>query len=191
MANNQQGSSEQGHRRFDDATRAAGTGGADDRSTSGGSNWSESARQVWLAGVGAWSRAQNEGSKLFDGLVRDGMEAEREGGTATHVRDWVNRGAGDVRGDVRSFATGTWDRVGQFVEDAVQRSLLRLGVPRREDLDALGRRIDTLSNELREARAAGVAGTATPARRRSATQSAAKQTARSPGTGEATRKPPA
>ena len=172
MASNEQGNRQQGSRRFDDATQRG---------------WSESARQVWLAGVGAWSRAQTEGSKLIDGLVRDGMEAEREGGGATHVRDSVNRGAEDVRG----FATGTWDRMGQFVEDAVQRSLLRLGVPRREDLDALGRRIDALSSELREARAAGVAGPATPARRRSATQSAAKKTARTTGAGAATRKPPA
>lgn len=175
MANN-----EQGNRRFDDATRGSGR-------TRDNHRWSESARQVWLAGVGAWSRAQNEGSKLFDALVRDGMEVEREGGGATHVRNSVNRGAEDVRG----FATGTWDRMGQFVEDAVQRSLLRLGVPRREDLDALGRRIDALSTELREARAAGVAGGTTPARRRSATKSAAKTTARTTGAGAATRKPPA
>lgn len=175
MANN-----EQGNRRFDDATRGSG-----DHWAGGGNSWSESARQVWLAGVGAWSRAQSEGSKLFDGLVRDGMQAEREGGHAAGMQDSVNRGTEDVRG----FATGTWDRMGQFVEDAVQRSLLRLGVPRREDLDALGRRIDALSSELREARAAGVAGSATPARRRSTTQSAAKKTARTTGEGAATRKP--
>lgn len=177
MANNEQGS-----RRFDDATHGSG-----DRWAEGGHRWSESARQVWLAGVGAWSRAQSEGSKLFDGLVRDGMEAEREGGRAAGVRESVDRGTEDVRG----FATGTWERLGQFVEDTVQRSLLRLGVPRREDLDALGRRIDALSNELRDARAAGVTGAATPARRRSATQSAAKKTARTTGEGAATRKPPA
>ena len=177
MANN-----EQGNRRFDDATR-----GPDERWSGSGGNWGESARQVWLAGVGAWSRAQAEGSKLFDGLVRDGMAAEREGGRAADVHEAAARGADDVRG----FATGTWDRMGQFVEDAVQRSLLRLGVPRREDLDALGRRIDALSTELREARAANVAGGATPARRRSATTSAAKKTAATTGEGAGIRKPPA
>ena len=182
--------SDRGNRRFDDDdTRASG------QRWTGGGNWSESARQVWLAGVGAWSRAQAEGSKLFDGLVRDGMEAEREDGSrSAGVRDAVDRGAEDVRG----FATGTWDRLGQFIEDTVQRSLLRLGVPRREDMESLGRRIDALSNELREARAAGIAGQPTPARRRSATKSAAKQAApgaaatrRAADPDAATRKPPA
>ena len=31
---------------------------------------SESAQQIWLAGVGAFSRAQAEGTKLFEGLVK-------------------------------------------------------------------------------------------------------------------------
>lgn len=182
--------SDRGNRRFDDdATRTSG------QHRAAGGNWSESARQVWLAGVGAWSRAQAEGSKLFDGLVQDGVHAEREGSSrSADVREAMDRGAEDVRG----FATGTWDRLGQFIEDTVQRSLLRLGVPRREDLEALGRRIDALANELREARAAGVAGPATPARRRSATKSAAKRASPAATTatgatdpGAATRKPPA
>ena len=168
MATNDQ--SNQGNRRFDDTTSGPGEHWA-----GAGNSWSESARQVWLAGIGAWSRAQAEGSKLFDGLVRDGMAAEREGTRTAGVRDAINRGTEDVR----EAASGTWDRMGQFVEDAVQRSLLRLGVPRREDLEALGRRIDALSSELRDARAAGIAGNATPARRRSTTE------------GAATRKPPA
>ena len=158
-----------GNRRFDDGTRDA-----DDRWAGGTANWSESARQVWLAGVGAWSRAQAEGSKLFDGLVRDGMAAEREG-ARTHA------GGASGAADVRGFASGTWDRMGQFVEDAVQRSLLRLGVPQREDMEALGRRIDALGEELRQARAAGATASAKPA----------KKTARTTGEGAATRKPPA
>lgn len=166
----------------------------------GSAGWSESARQVWLAGVGAWTRAQAEGSRVFDGLVRDGLEAERDGArTGARMAD-----PGRTTEDVRNLASGAWDRMGQFVEDSVQRAMQRLGVPRREDMDALGRRIDVLSEELREARAANVAGTASPARRRSATASARKATAATPGdatattttassqkSSAATRKPPA
>ena len=142
--------SDQGNRRFDDATRDAG-----DRWTRG-TQWSESARQVWLAGMGAWSRAQAE---------RDGAGSDRA-----------------AAADVRGFASGTWDRLGQFVEDAVQRSLLRLGVPRREDLEALTRRIDALGEELREARAASASAR---------TVKPPTKTARTTGEGAATRKPPA
>ena len=150
--------SDRGDRRFDDEqARDAG-----DDWTGAGHGWSHSARQAWLAGVGAWTRAQSEGSKLFDGLVRDGMAAEREGSRFAGARETVDRGAEDVRG----FATHTWDRLGQVVEDTVQRSLARLGVPSREDVEALERRIDALEAELREARAASAAPAA-PARRRS------------------------
>lgn len=166
---------DQGNRRFDD-----GTPGSGDRGTGGTHQWSESARQVWLAGVGAWSRAQAEGSKLFDSLVRDGMEAEREGSrTQGGGASRGGPGAGDAA-DVRGFASGAWDRMGQFVEDAVQRSLLRLGVPRREDMEALGRRIDALGEELREARAAGASAS-----------KPAKKTARTTDEDATTRKPPA
>ena len=141
---------DRGNRRFDDDDPSRDTG------------WSHSARQVWLAGVGAWSRAQAEGGKLFDSLVRDGMAAEREGSRFPGAREAVDRGTEEVRG----FATHTRDRLGQVVEDTVQRTLARLGVPRREELQALERRIDALSAELREARAAA-AGPGAPARRRS------------------------
>ena len=59
---------------------------------------------------------------------------------------------------------------------------MRLGVPRRVDLEALARRIDALGEELREARAASASAR---------TVKPAKKTARTTGEGAATRKPPA
>ena len=55
---------------------------------------SESAQQIWLAGVGAFSRAQAEGTKLFEALVKEGMTLEQTarkfaGGQADVVRDAV------------------------------------------------------------------------------------------------------
>ena len=38
---------------------------------------SESAQQIWLAGVGAFARAQAEGTKLFEGLVKEGLNLEQ------------------------------------------------------------------------------------------------------------------
>src|SRR3546814_18597127 len=40
---------------------------------------SESAQQIWLAGVGAFGRAQAEGTKLFEGLVKEGLNLEQTG----------------------------------------------------------------------------------------------------------------
>ena len=36
----------------------------------------ESSRQIWLAGLGAFSRAQAEGMKVFESLVRQGEAVE-------------------------------------------------------------------------------------------------------------------
>ena len=37
----------------------------------------DSAQQIWLAGMGAFGRAQEEGTKLFEGLVKEGMGLEQ------------------------------------------------------------------------------------------------------------------
>ncbi len=38
-------------------------------------------RQIWLAGLGAYSKISNDGNKLFDGLVKDGEKAEKKAKT--------------------------------------------------------------------------------------------------------------
>lgn len=111
---------------------------------------SESAQQIWLAGVGAFSRAQAEGTKLFEGLVREGMGLEATvrkvaGGRADLVRDIVENRVGQAR----ERATDTWDKLEKVFEDRVQRALVTLGVPSRDDLNDLTQRVEALTNELR------------------------------------------
>lgn len=111
---------------------------------------SESAQQIWLAGVGAFSRAQAEGGKLFEALVKEGMTLEQTarkiaGGRADVVREAVENRVGLARGR----AVDTWDRLEKVFEDRVQRALVKLGVPNRDDLNALVARVDTLNAELR------------------------------------------
>lgn len=111
---------------------------------------SESAQQIWLAGVGAFSRAQAEGTKLFEGLVREGMGLEATvrkfaGGRADVVRDVVESRVGQAR----ERATDTWDKLEKVFEDRVQRALVKLGVPSRDDLNDLTHRVEALTNELR------------------------------------------
>ena len=110
----------------------------------------ESAQQIWLAGVGAFSRAQAEGTKLFEGLVKEGMGLEQTmrkfaGGRAEVVRDVVENRVGQAR----ERATDTWDKLEKVFEDRVQRALVKLGVPSREDLNDLSSRVEGLTAELR------------------------------------------
>src|SRR5688572_7675829 len=81
---------------------------------------SESAQQVWLAGVGAFSRAQNEGTKLFESLIKEGLKLEKNalrfaGGQADVVRGVVENKVGQAR----ERATDTWDRLEKVFEDRV------------------------------------------------------------------------
>ena len=37
----------------------------------------KSAKQIWLAGLGAFSKAQDEGNRVFNSLVKEGERAQR------------------------------------------------------------------------------------------------------------------
>tara|TARA_R110002020_G_scaffold48837_8_gene139178 strand:- start:56 stop:739 length:684 start_codon:yes stop_codon:yes gene_type:complete len=136
-----------------------------------------SAQQIWMAGMGAFHRAQGEGSKLFEALVHEGMSIEQNTrklatGSVDAVRDAVE----DRVGVVRERAVDTWDRLEKVFEDRVQRALNRLGVPGREDLAELNKRVHELNGELRKISrpAAAKAGKA-PAARKPAAKKAAKK----------------
>ena len=118
----------------------------------------ESAQQIWMAGVGAFTRAQGEGSKLFEALVNEGMNIEKTTRTlATGKVDAVRDAMEDRVGAVRGRASDTWDRLEKVFEDRVQRALNRLGIPGREELAELSTRVDTLSAQSRKAQAKAAA----------------------------------
>lgn len=110
-----------------------------------------SAQQVWSAGVGAFARAQIEGTRMFEALVKEGMSLERNtrkmaAGKVDAVRDAME----ETVGSARERAADTWDRLEKVFEDRVQRSLTRLGVPAREEISSLIDRVDQLNAELRK-----------------------------------------
>lgn len=111
----------------------------------------ESAQQIWMAGVGAFTRAQGEGSKLFEALVTEGMNIEKTTRKlATGRVDAVRDAMEDRVGVVRGRASDTWDRLEKVFEDRVQRALNRLGIPGREELAELISRVDALTAQLKK-----------------------------------------
>jgi poly(hydroxyalkanoate) granule-associated protein len=149
----------------------------------------ESAQQIWMAGVGAFTRAQGEGSKLFEALVKEGMTIEQSTRKlATGKVDAVRDAVEDRVGVVRERAVDTWDRLEKVFEDRVQRALNRLGVPSREDLADLTGRVNDLTAELRKisktapAKAAKPAAKAAkaPASKKAAAKAAPRKAARKP-----------
>ena len=143
-----------------------------------GKSITESAQQIWLAGMGAFNRAQAEGGKLFESLVRDGLSLEQTarkfaGARADVMRDAVE---GTV-GQARERAADTWDKLEKVFEDRVQRALVKLGVPGRDDLNALTERVERLTAELRKANAAPATA---PARKAARKPAAKKPAAKAP-----------
>ncbi len=149
---------------------------------------SESAQHIWLAGVGAFGRAQAEGTKLFESLVKEGVNMEQTarkfaGGRADEARAAVESSVGQAR--VR--AADTWDRLENVFEDRVQRALVKLGVPGRDDVAELNRRVETLTAELRRQNGASTKKRATK-RTAKATKKTASKTAGRPAKKAAAKK---
>lgn len=127
----------------------------------------DSAQQIWLAGLGAFSKAQEEGGKVFDALVREGQGLHKRTRAATEEKIGEVTGRfGKVAGDLSKQATASWDRLEQVFEDRVARALTRLGVPTRDEVQALIERVDALNASVQALGGKPVA-TRTAARRRS------------------------
>jgi poly(hydroxyalkanoate) granule-associated protein len=126
------------------AKKAAAVGGDDARRI--GKTVIDSAQQIWLAGLGAFAKAQAEGSKLFDSLVKEGTSLDAKTRKFTQAK--VDEARGNVEstlGQVRERSQETWDKLEKVFEDRVSRSLKRLGIPTHADLKRVEARIDALS----------------------------------------------
>lgn len=148
-------------------------------------HFGESVHEIWLAGIGALGRAQAEGSKLFESLVKEGQSMEQS--TRKHASGRIDAMRGmfeSTVGQARERAVDTWDNLGKAFEDRLHRALRQLDLPSREDIDQLNRRIDALSPGQRTPAAASAP------RKGGARKVAAKKTPspRSPASGQATRK---
>jgi poly(hydroxyalkanoate) granule-associated protein len=100
----------------------------------------ESTNQIWLAGLGAFSKAQQEGGKKFEALVGEGEK----------VQERMKVAADERLAELREKATGAWDELEKVFEDRVDRALHTLNVPSRNDLDTLSERVDAITKRLPE-----------------------------------------
>jgi len=129
----------------------------------------DSAQQIWAAGMGAFNRAQAEGGKLFETLVREGSTLEQRTRQMASGKMDVARDAVETTvSQVRERAQDTWDKLEKVFEDRVSRSLNRLGVPGRDEMQALLDRVEELNRQVRNLNARNAANASGPAKRPSA-----------------------
>ena len=113
----------------------------------------ESAQEIWQAGLGAFAKAQQEGTKVFEALVKEGESLSKKTraiaeGRIAEVTGTVTKAATRFSSRAQASATETWDKLEQVFEDRVARSLNRLGVPTQRDVQALSKRVEELTSKI-------------------------------------------
>lgn len=111
----------------------------------------DSAQQIWLAGLGAFSKAQEEGGKVFEALVKEGLSIQRKTQAAAEERiSEATSKMANMATDIQSKAGSQWDKLETIFEDRVAKALNKLGVPSAKDIDALIARIDELNKNVQK-----------------------------------------
>ena len=113
------------------------------------------AQHVWLAGLGAMAKAQEQGSKAIEALVNDGLafqrksqaEAQQRLHEATERLSHMATGFGEQ-------ASGRVDKLEHLFEDRVAKALHRLGMPSLLDIQMLTERVAQLEAKLESQRTA-------------------------------------
>jgi poly(hydroxyalkanoate) granule-associated protein len=135
----------------------------------------ESAQQIWLAGLGAFAKAQEGGGKVYESLMKEGLSIQRKTQAAAEEKlSEATSKMANMAGDIQSKAGQQWDKLENIFEDRVAKALNKLGVPSAKDVEALIARIDELNKSVQKLSAKAPAAK-TPAK--PATKPAAKKAA--------------
>ena len=109
----------------------------------------DSAQQIWQAGLGAFAKAQEGRSKVFDSLVQEGLSMQRK--TQAVAEERINAASSkvsDMANDITAKATGQWDKLEGIFEERVAKALKRLGLPTASELADMKMQLDALSRQM-------------------------------------------
>ena len=98
------------------------------------------------AGLGAFSKAQGEGTKVFETLIKEGTSLHRK--TQAVAEEKIGNVTGKMTamaGEVGAKANAQWDKLETIFEQRTERALTKLGVPMAKDVAALVARVDELA----------------------------------------------
>jgi poly(hydroxyalkanoate) granule-associated protein len=108
-------------------------------------NIRESANHIWLAGLGAYAKTQEEGEKLFQSLIKEGEKFEKQARKTAEAR--IDEAKGKVI-EFRNKATQQIDRLEDLFQERVAQVLGRLGIPTQEDIQELAKRVEELNQSI-------------------------------------------
>ncbi len=150
----------------------------------------DSAQQIWLAGMGAFAKAQAEGGKVFEALVKEGVSLQRKTQAVAEEK------LGDVTGKMSSMASevtskagASWDKLENIFEERTAKALGKLGVPTAKDVAELTRRVEELSTAVAKLSKSPKAASGTTAKTAAAKAPAKKAAAKAPARKAAAKAP--
>ena len=142
----------------------------------------ESAKEIWLAGMGAFAKAQAEGKQVFEALVKEGSSLQKKTqGVAEEKFSEVTSKMTSMADEVSAKAGKQWDKLETIFEDRTAKALKKLGVPTSKDMQALMDRVDALSAKVAtrgKAAAKTVSAKAAAPKKRATAKTAAKRAPR-------------
>jgi poly(hydroxyalkanoate) granule-associated protein len=141
----------------------------------------DSAQHIWLAGMGAFSRAQEEGTKVFDALIKEGMSLQKKTqGMAEEKISEVTGKMSAMAGTVSAKAGQNWDKLEGIFEQRTAKAMNKLGVPTAKDVEALTQRVDALAAAVAKLNKSGTVKAAPKAASKAAVKPVAKKAAPTP-----------
>jgi poly(hydroxyalkanoate) granule-associated protein len=150
----------------------------------------QSAQEIWLAGLGAFSKAQKEGEKAFQTLVQDGMDMQKA--SPQEAQQKIAEATAKMTAlanDMATKATGGWGKLENIFEDRVSRALKQLGVPTQDELQQLRDEVAALKAQVQALSGSGSASKPAAAAAGSPAKAASKPAAKraAPTAGKGTR----
>lgn len=107
--------------------------------------------QIWLAGLGAYAKAQEEGGKFFEALVQDGQAMDARMRKTVEREEPIRHEIKAIKGraeEIHGKAAGAWNKLEDVFQARVARALCRLGVPSRDDIEYLFKQVELLGQNV-------------------------------------------
>ncbi|MBS0432608.1 MAG: phasin family protein [Proteobacteria bacterium] len=117
----------------------------------------DSMQQIYLAGLGAFSKAQHGGGALFETLVEEGARTQEKirAGAQTQFEqakaqfEQAQRKAGPWFDDAKRRTGEAFGKFEQAFDERIARATQRMQMPTRDDIAQLNERLDELAREVR------------------------------------------
>ena len=110
----------------------------------------DSAHKVWLAGLGAVSVAEEKGGQFFQELIDKGQKLE------SRSKKEMEKAKGTMSG-VKTVAESYWETFGRTLDDKMTSVIHRIGVPTKDEIETLTKKVEDLTASIDKLRVKGAA----------------------------------